>query len=161
MLPKLYSWTNLMRVSRQFDSKRNICINCCFVRSNPLNLISIPKINRTVHLFAPSVSTIRKTRKMPHVIDVNHSQISRFIVTHAAKNPLIKNGFDYISKIPLLNACIVEISSKLRYYIEECASLCSPKDIYICNGTDLEYLQMLKILQKNGTIECLPKYENW
>lgn len=86
---------------------------------------------------------------------------SKFIVTQAAKNPAIKNGLDYIGKIPLLNACTVDISFKLRYYIEECASLCSPKDIYICNGTDVEYMQMLKILQKSGTIESLPKYENW
>ncbi|XP_072743961.1 phosphoenolpyruvate carboxykinase [GTP] isoform X2 [Anoplolepis gracilipes] len=84
----------------------------------------------------------------------------KFIVTHAAKDPLIKNGYDYIGKVPLLNACSIEISSKLRHYIEECASLCCPKDIYICNGTDVEYMQMLKILQKNGTIENLPKYEN-
>lgn len=88
-------------------------------------------------------------------------RIPRFIVTHAAKSPSIKHGFDYIGKIPLLNACTVEISSKLRYYIEECASLCNPKDIYVCNGTDVEYMQMLKILQKNGTIENLPKYKNW
>jgi len=88
-------------------------------------------------------------------------RISRFIVTYTAKDPLLKNGFDYIGKIPLLNACMIEISSQLRYYIEECALLCNPKDIYICNGTDIEYMQMLKILQKNGTIESLPKYENW
>lgn len=85
----------------------------------------------------------------------------KFIVTHAAKDPLIKNEYDYIGKVPLLNACAIEISSKLRHYIEKCASLCCPKDIYICNGTDAEYMQMLKILQKNGTIENLPKYENW
>lgn len=85
----------------------------------------------------------------------------KFIVTHAAKEPITNNGYDYIGKIPLLNACTIKISSKLRRYIEECASLCCPKDIYICNGTDTEYMQMLKILQKNGTIQNLPKYENW
>ncbi|KAL6419818.1 hypothetical protein ACFW04_000010 [Cataglyphis niger] len=84
----------------------------------------------------------------------------KFIVTHAAKDPLIKNGYDYINKTPLINACTIEISTKLRHYIEECASLCCPKDIYICNGTDTEYMQMLKILQKNGIIKNLPKYEN-
>jgi len=87
--------------------------------------------------------------------------MSKFIVTHAAKDPVINNGYDYIGKVPLLNACTIKISSKLRHYIEECASLCCPKDIYICNGTDTEYMQMLKILQKSGTIESLPKYENW
>ncbi|KAL0107688.1 hypothetical protein PUN28_014768 [Cardiocondyla obscurior] len=94
---------------------------------------------------------------MPHAVDI--SQSSRF-VTHVAKSPLIKNGLDYIGKIPLLNACMTEISPKLRHYIEECALLCNPKDIYICNGTDVENMQMLKILQKSRTIESLPKYEN-
>lgn len=85
----------------------------------------------------------------------------KFIVTQVAKDPLIKNGYDYIGKVPLLNACTVEISPKLRYYLEECVTLCCPKEVYICNGTDAEYMQMLKILQKNGTIKNLPKYENW
>ncbi|KYN11900.1 PREDICTED: phosphoenolpyruvate carboxykinase [GTP]-like [Trachymyrmex cornetzi] len=155
------SWTNLTRVSRQFDNKQNLFINCrCFTTDHRLSLTSIPKITRSTHFFAPSVFTIEKARRMPHAVNIYHPQISRFIVTYAAKDPLLKNGFDYIGKIPLLNACTVEISSQLRYYIEECALLCSPKDIYICNGTDIEYMQMLKILQKNGTIESLPKYEN-
>ncbi|XP_011146838.1 phosphoenolpyruvate carboxykinase [GTP] isoform X2 [Harpegnathos saltator] len=87
-------------------------------------------------------------------------RIPKFLVTHAAKNPSIKYDYDYIGKTPLLNASTLEISAKLRRYIEECVLLCCPKDIYICNGTDSEYMQLLKILQKNGTIENLPKYEN-
>lgn len=89
------------------------------------------------------------------------SRIPKFLVTHAAKNPLIKYDYDYIGKVPLLSASTIEISAKLRHYIEECALLCCPKDIYICNGTEAEYMQLLNILQKNGTIESLPKYENW
>ncbi|XP_070167230.1 phosphoenolpyruvate carboxykinase [GTP] isoform X1 [Polyergus mexicanus] len=160
---KLYriSWKNLTRVSRRFDSKRDFSIRC-FVNDNSLSLTSVhdPKINRFAHFFAPSILALEKVHRMPHAIDIYNSQMPKFIVTHAAKDPLTKNGYDYINKVPLLNACTIEISSKLRYYIEECASLCCPKDIYICNGTDVEYMQMLKILQKNGIIKNLPKYEN-
>ncbi|KAM0733419.1 Phosphoenolpyruvate carboxykinase [GTP] [Formica fusca] len=163
MPSKLYrvSWKNLTRISRRSDSKRDFSIRC-FVNDNPLSLTSIhdPKINRSAHFFAPSIFALERVRRMPHGIDIYNSQMPKFIVTHAAKDPLTKNGYDYINKVPLLNACTIEISSKLRHYIEECASLCCPKDIYICNGTDIEYMQMLKILQKSGTIKNLPKYEN-
>lgn len=163
MPPKLYyiSWKNLTRVSRRSDSKRSFSLRC-FIDDNPFNLTSIhvPKISRSTHFFAPSVLTIEKVHRMPHAVEICNSQMPKFIVTHAAKDPLTKNGYNYIGKVPLLNACTIEISPKLRHYIEECASLCCPKDIYICNGTDAEYMQMLNILQKNGTIENLPKYEN-
>ncbi|XP_029680880.1 phosphoenolpyruvate carboxykinase [GTP]-like isoform X2 [Formica exsecta] len=163
MPSKLYrvSWKNLTRISRRSDSKRDFSIRC-FVNDNPLSLTSIhdPKINRSAHFFAPSIFALERVRRMPHGIDIYNSQMPKFIVTHAAKDPLTKNGYDYINKVPLLNACTIEISSKIRHYIEECASLCCPKDIYICNGTDIEYMQMLKILQKSGTIKNLPKYEN-
>ncbi|XP_012524899.1 phosphoenolpyruvate carboxykinase [GTP] [Monomorium pharaonis] len=162
MPPKFHgvSWTNLTRVSRRFDGGRGLFINCrCFTTGSLHNFIltRAPKISRSAHFLAPSVTAIEKVRRMPHAVDTYRS---RFIVTHVAKNPSLKNGFDYIGKIPLLNACTIEISSKLRYYIEECTTLCGPKDIYICNGTDVEYMQMLKILQKSRTIESLPKYKN-
>lgn len=117
-------------------------------------------MSRSAHFFAPSAFTIGKIRRTPYAIDTRNSQMPKFIVTQVAKDPLIKNGYDYIGKVPLLNACTVEISPKLRYYLEECVTLCCPKEVYICNGTDAEYMQMLKILQKNGTIKNLPKYEN-
>ncbi|CAL1678913.1 unnamed protein product [Lasius platythorax] len=155
------SWKNLMKVSQRSESKRSFSIRC-FIDNDPhnLTLIHVPKMSRSAHFFAPSALTIGKVRKIPYAVDICNSQMPKFIVTHAAKDPLIKNEYDYIGKVPLLNACAIEISSKLRHYIEKCASLCCPKDIYICNGTDAEYMQMLKILQKNGTIENLPKYEN-
>lgn len=160
MLPKLYciNLRNLMRISRRSDSKKSFSIKS-FIDDNSLNLTSIhdPKINR---FFASTVLTNNRINKMSHAVDICNSQMPKFIVTHAAKEPITNNGYDYIGKIPLLNACTIKISSKLRHYIEECASLCCPKDIYICNGTDTEYKQMLKILQKNGTIQNLPKYEN-
>ncbi|XP_026830378.1 phosphoenolpyruvate carboxykinase [GTP] [Ooceraea biroi] len=164
--PHCISWQGLTRISQQFTSNRTFSINCrCFSGTllQRTDLISTyaPKINNRSTNFLPlSVFASKNIYKMPHAVDVYHSQIPRFIVTHAAKNPSTKNGYDYIGKIPLLNTCAVEISPKLRHYIEECASLCCPNDIYICNGTDAEYMQMLKTLQKNGTIKNLSKYEN-
>lgn len=160
------SWKDLTRISRRFDGKRSFFVKCGTNSSSPservnLNLIHIPKINnRSVHFFTPSAFTTKIICRMPHAVEIRHSQVPRYLVTHAAKNPSIKNDYDYIGKTPLLNASASELSPKIRRYIEECALLCCPKDIYICNGTDVEYMKMLNILQRNRTIENLPKYEN-
>lgn len=81
------------------------------------------------------------------------------MVTRAAE--ALNNGYDCIGKIPLLNVPSIPLSPKIRAYIEECATLCLPKDIYICNGSDTEHAELLKLLERNKTIEPLPKYENW
>ncbi|EFN79697.1 phosphoenolpyruvate carboxykinase [GTP] isoform X1 [Harpegnathos saltator] len=164
MPPKLHriSWQDLTRISRRFDGSRNFFLDSGFRGSISERTIHVTKINtRSIHLLTPSAFRNEKARKMPHAVNIYHqSPIPKFLVTHAAKNPSIKYDYDYIGKTPLLNASTLEISAKLRRYIEECVLLCCPKDIYICNGTDSEYMQLLKILQKNGTIENLPKYEN-
>jgi phosphoenolpyruvate carboxykinase (GTP) len=164
MPPKLHriSWQDLTRISRQFDGRRNFFVACGFRNSIVQRTIHVAKINtRSIHLLTSSAFRNERACKMPHAVDVHRQfQIPKFLVTHAQKNPLIKYDYDYIGKTPLLNSSAIEISAKLRRYIEECASVCCPKDIYICNGSDAEYMQLLKILQKNGTIENLPKYEN-
>lgn len=167
MPPKLHriSWQDLTRLSRRFDGNRSFFVeSACRASISSCGLIHITKANsqRSIHLLTPSVAfRSERVRKMPHAVEIyRQSPNPKFLVTHAAKNPLTKYDYDYIGKTPILNASTIEISAKLRRYIEECASICCPKDIYICNGTDAEYMQLLKILQTNGTIENLPKYEN-
>lgn len=96
---------------------------------------------------------------MPHAVDAYHPRVSTFS-TNVAKNPSINSAYEYIGKTPLVNPLTEPIAPKLRSYIEECAALCCPKDIYICDGSDGEYNQLLKLLENNGTITRLPKYEN-
>ncbi|XP_012147354.2 phosphoenolpyruvate carboxykinase [GTP] isoform X2 [Megachile rotundata] len=97
---------------------------------------------------------------MPHVcVDVYQTRVSS-LATHAAKNPALNNSYENIGKTPLLNALTESLAPKLRSYIEECASICCPKDIYICDGSDSEYNQLLKLLEESGTVLPLPKYEN-
>ncbi|XP_043254350.1 phosphoenolpyruvate carboxykinase [GTP]-like [Colletes gigas] len=100
------------------------------------------------------------TFEMPHAIDVHYPRMSRLLTTHTAKSPSIGNQYDYIGKTPLLNTITEPLAPKLRSYIEECASLCCPKDIYICDGSEVEYNYLLKLLEKSGTILPLPKFEN-
>ncbi|XP_076627929.1 phosphoenolpyruvate carboxykinase [GTP] [Colletes latitarsis] len=107
-----------------------------------------------------TISAGGQTFEMPHAIDVHYPRMSRLLTTHTAKSPSIGNQYDYIGKTPLLNTITEPLAPKLRSYIEECASLCGPKDIYICDGSEVEYSHLLKLLEKSGTILPLPKFEN-
>lgn len=101
----------------------------------------------------------RSFNEMPHAVDIYYPQVST-LATNVAKSPSFNNNYEYIGKTPLLNTPSECLSPKLRSYIEECASLCCPKDIYICDGSDIEYDHLLKLMEKMGTISPLTKYEN-
>lgn len=48
----------------------------------------------------------------------------------------------------------------MRNYIEESVKLCQPDKVHICDGTQRENEILLNLLQKQGTITPLPKYDN-
>lgn len=52
------------------------------------------------------------------------------------------------------------LSPKVRQWVEDNAKLCTPENIHICDGSDAENKSLLNILQSNGQIKPLPKYEN-
>lgn len=52
------------------------------------------------------------------------------------------------------------LSPKVRAFIEESVLLCQPETIHICDGSNREYMMLLRLLQNQGTIVPLPKYEN-
>lgn len=84
------------------------------------------------------------------------------MVTHAAKSPTaVCEAYDNIGGVPILNKFTYPLPSKVRNYIEECISLCRPDNVYICDGSDGENSDLLKSLTKSGTIQALPKYDNW
>nr|XP_018916310.1 PREDICTED: phosphoenolpyruvate carboxykinase [GTP]-like isoform X2 [Bemisia tabaci] len=85
------------------------------------------------------------------------------------------NSFSKVGghKLPLLNALYKHIRGysvihgnpellppKLKDFIEEKASLCKPRDIHICDGSESENESLLQRMQKEGTIVPLPKYKN-
>ncbi|CAK9809771.1 Phosphoenolpyruvate carboxykinase [GTP] [Anthophora plagiata] len=159
----LIRWSSLVstgfRLTRNFSvvatSARGITFGCLknLHRLRRVNTINVPGVKRFTILNQRSVV------EMPHAIDAYYPQVST-LVTNVAKNPSISNNYEYIGKTPLLNTLVGPIAPKLRSYIEKCASICCPKDIYICDGSDSEYNHLLKLLEKNKTILPLPKYEN-
>lgn len=83
-------------------------------------------------------------------------------MTHAAKNPKSKNEYyDQIGNTPVISQLNTPLAPRVRSYIEECVKLCQPDDVYVCDGSESENNQLVKLLAKKGTIEPLPKYINW
>ena len=54
-----------------------------------------------------------------------------------------------------------DLSPKVRDFVEGKAKICEPKDIHICDGSEAENKFLLDLMQKQGMIEPLTKYENW
>jgi len=52
------------------------------------------------------------------------------------------------------------LSEKGRAFVQEGVTLCKPENIHICDGSERELKDLLNLMQKNGTIEPLPKYNN-
>lgn len=50
---------------------------------------------------------------------------------------------------------------RVRAYVEEKAKMMEPDDIYICDGSDAENKRLLTLMENNGMIKKLSKYENW
>ena len=50
---------------------------------------------------------------------------------------------------------------QVRKFVEEQVALCQPSSVHVCDGSDGENTQMLRVLQQDGMIKPLSKYENW
>ncbi|MCL4146810.1 UNVERIFIED_CONTAM: hypothetical protein GTU68_052807, partial [Idotea baltica] len=50
--------------------------------------------------------------------------------------------------------------AQIRTFVEESAQLCQPANIHVCDGSERENRNMLNVMQKEGMIENLPKYQN-
>ncbi|XP_076232012.1 phosphoenolpyruvate carboxykinase [GTP] [Calliopsis andreniformis] len=159
----------LQGTSRQFSifsgSKKGFEARLAGVQHHwVLDSINVFRVGQQMSRFAVLshrvVPASGKSFEMPRTVDVYCSQVPRLLATQVAKNPSVSNNYEYIGKTPLLNNRTEPLAPKVRSYIENCASLCCPKDIYICDGSDVEYEQLLKVLEKSGTVFPLPKYEN-
>lgn len=65
------------------------------------------------------------------------------------------------SNTNLVHGDLNRLQPKVRRYVEEKAKLCQPDNIHICDGSDAENDYLLNLMQKQGLITPLEKYENW
>lgn len=69
--------------------------------------------------------------------------------------------FNHLRGISVVHGDLKDLSPKVRSYLEENVQLCQPEKIHICDGSDTENNHLLNLLQQQGTIIPLPKYQNW
>lgn len=70
-------------------------------------------------------------------------------------------GLDnHIRGFTVVNGNVRRLSQKVRAFLEETIILCQPQNVHICDGSDQEQTKLIKLMQEQGTIVNLPKYEN-
>lgn len=70
------------------------------------------------------------------------------------------NFYNHVRGLSVIHGDVNHLSPKVRAFVDESVSLCQPDNIHICDGSDTEYTSLLKLLQNQGTIVPLPKYQN-
>lgn len=72
----------------------------------------------------------------------------------------ISNAGLYKRGRSILNGEIARLSPKVLEFVEDSIELCQPDKIHVCDGSETEYRNLLKLLYDQGTIVPLPKYDN-
>lgn len=60
----------------------------------------------------------------------------------------------------MLSGNLSQLPAGVRDFVERSAHLCQPEGIHICDGTEAENAATLALLEEQGLIRKLPKYEN-
>ncbi|CAG9124780.1 unnamed protein product [Plutella xylostella] len=59
-----------------------------------------------------------------------------------------------------LNPELAALSPKVRAFVERSAALCQPEQVHVCDGSEAEAGALLALMQQQGTLRKLPKYDN-
>lgn len=65
-----------------------------------------------------------------------------------------------IQTLRVLSGDMSQLPAGVRDFVERSAHLCQPEGIHICDGTEAENTATLALLEEQGLIRKLPKYEN-
>jgi phosphoenolpyruvate carboxykinase (GTP) len=55
---------------------------------------------------------------------------------------------------------ITALKPRIRAFVEESAQLCHPENVHICDGSEKENSELINLMQREGMIEPLSKYDN-
>lgn len=61
----------------------------------------------------------------------------------------------------VLQGDLASLSPALREFVENSVNLCQPDALHICDGSDEENRAVLRLLEEQGVIKKLHKYNNW
>lgn len=97
---------------------------------------------------------------MPDIVGTNGYILSNEI-TKNGKNWTPNVGFyQQLRGISVVSGNIRDLSPKIKSFVEQNIDLCHPERIHICDGTEKENNQLIQLMQQQGTIVPLPKYQN-
>uniref|UniRef100_A0A0B7A4Y3 phosphoenolpyruvate carboxykinase (GTP) n=1 Tax=Arion vulgaris TaxID=1028688 RepID=A0A0B7A4Y3_9EUPU len=80
-------------------------------------------------------------------------------IKHAAFLFSSRHNTDQKRQYRVIYGDLQQLPSKVRHYVDENVRLCRPDTVHICDGSG-EYELLTYILQKDGILKKLPKYEN-
>lgn len=72
--------------------------------------------------------------------------------------PQLQNGLGFSGKV--VQGSLDDLPPAVREFVESSAKLCQPNDIHICDGSEEENRQLLELMEAQGTIKRLKKYDN-
>lgn len=56
---------------------------------------------------------------------------------------------------------VESLRPSVRRFVEDYAKVLCPDRIHVCDGSESENQELLRLLQDTGRIRKLPKYDNW
>lgn len=78
----------------------------------------------------------------------------------AAKSEKLASMIEPKKPFTVLYGNLNRLPARVRYFVEENAKVCQPDAVHICDGSEKEKELLYYLLQKDGTIKPLRKYEN-
>lgn len=93
----------------------------------------------------------------------NASSLSRQLRHLGNAHAVCQQRFRHINLVRFLSVTNGDLSAlppNVRKFVEDNAALCQPEGVHICDGTESENSHLLSVLQRDGMIKPLPKYEN-
>lgn len=76
-------------------------------------------------------------------------------------NPWGWSSHRSIQTLRMLSGDLGQLPTRVRDFVERSARLCQPEGIHVCDGTEAENTAILALLEQQGLIRKLSKYDNW
>lgn len=83
-----------------------------------------------------------------------------FLDVEAGRPPRDLSNLKLNENIEVSKGSLEALAPKVRQFVIECADLCTPAKVYVCDGSDEENDSLLKMLHEEDVIKPLTAYSN-
>ncbi len=83
-----------------------------------------------------------------------------FLDIEAGRPPRDLSNLKLNDDIEVVKGSLDALAPKIRQFVVECADLCTPAKLYICDGSNEENESLLKMLHEEDVIKPLTAYKN-